>query len=74
MDNETIEREALRMAPAKRAELAQKLILSLDVLPEAETDAAWLDEAQERALELDDGRVQPVSAAQVRRKAQDLLR
>lgn len=74
MDNETIEREALRLAPAKRAELAQKLILSLDVLPEAGTDAAWLDEAQERALELDDGRVQPVSAAQVRRKAQDLLR
>lgn len=69
-----IEREALRLAPAKRAELVQKLILILDALTDTEADAAWLDEAQKRARELDEGVVQPVSAAQVRRKAQELLR
>ena len=74
MNIEAIEREALRLDPGKRAELAQKLLLSLDALSETEIERAWLDEAKKRAHELDEGLVQPVPASEVRRKAKTLLR
>ena len=69
-----IEDEALRLPEDERAELAQKLLLSLDAPPEGEIAEDWLAEAQRRARELDEGTVQPVSADEVRRKAQALLR
>jgi putative addiction module component (TIGR02574 family) len=74
MDTEAIEREALQLDPTKRAELAQKLLLSLDALSETEIKEAWLDEAERRARELDEGGVQPVPASEVQRKAHALLR
>jgi putative addiction module component (TIGR02574 family) len=74
MNTEAIEREALQLDPAKRAQLAQKLLLSLDALSETEIQEAWLDEAERRARELDEGVVQPIPASEVRRKAQALLR
>lgn len=74
MNIEAIEQEALRLQPSERAKLAQKLLLSLDPLSEAETEQAWLDEAERRAHELDEGLVQPVPASEVRRRAQALLR
>lgn len=69
-----IEDEALHLPEGERAELVQKLLLSLDVPSEGEIAEDWLAEAQHRARELDDGIVQPVSANEVRRKAQALLR
>ena len=38
MDVQTIENEALRLPPEDRAKLAQKLLLSLDTLSEAELE------------------------------------
>lgn len=69
-----IEAEALSLPETERAELAQKLLLSLDDPSEGEIAANWLEEAQRRAKELDEGIVQPISADEVRRKAQALLR
>jgi putative addiction module component (TIGR02574 family) len=69
-----IEAEALNLSKEERAELAQKLLLSLDTLSEAEIAEDWLMEAQRRARDLDEGIVQPISAEEVRRKAQALLR
>lgn len=69
-----IEDEALRMTEEERAELAQKLLLSLDAPSESEIAEDWLVEAQRRARDLDGGIVQPVPADEVRRKAQALLR
>jgi putative addiction module component (TIGR02574 family) len=74
MNTEAIEREALQLEPAERAELAQKLLLSLDALSEAEIEQAWQDEAEWRARELDEGIAQPVPANEVRRKLQAVLR
>jgi hypothetical protein len=73
MNTDANEQEALRLDPARRAELAQKLLLSLDALSEPEIKDAWLDEAERRARELDEGVVQPIPASEVRRKAQALL-
>lgn len=74
MDTETIEQGALHLPPHERAQLAQKLLLSLDTLSEEEIEEAWLDEAVDRARELDEGIVQPIPASEVRQKAQKLLR
>ena len=69
-----IEAEALNLSGEERAELAQKLLLSLDTPSEEEIAEDWLMEAQRRARELNEGIVQPVPAEEVRRKAQALLR
>ena len=69
-----IEDEALQLPEEERAELAQKLLLSLDTPSEGEIAEGWLVEAQRRARELDEGIVEPVPAEEVRRKARALLR
>ena len=69
-----IEAEALNLSKEERAELAQKLLLSLETPSEKEIAEDWLMEAQRRARDLDEGIVQPISAEEVRRKAQALLR
>lgn len=69
-----IEDEILHLSEDERAELAQKLLLSLDEPSEEEIAEDWLVEAQRRARDLDEGIVQPVPADEVRRKAQALLR
>jgi putative addiction module component (TIGR02574 family) len=74
MDPKTIEREALGLTPANRAKLAHELLESLDTLSPEEIDELWLDEAERRLKELDDGRVQLVPAEEVYRKAQALLK
>ena len=74
MELKGIEHEALRLPPEERAKLAQKLLLSLETLSEAELEQAWLIEAERRARELDCGEAQPIPADEVRRKARALLR
>ena len=69
-----IEAESLNLSKEERAELAQKLLLSLDTPSEEEIAEDWLMEAQRRARDLDEDIVQPISAEEVRRKAQALLR
>ncbi len=74
MSFKQIENTALQLSEGERAKLAQKLLLSLDVLSESDIAEDWLIEAQRRARELDAGIVQPISAEEVRRKALALLR
>ncbi|MCU7835369.1 MAG: addiction module protein [gamma proteobacterium symbiont of Taylorina sp.] len=69
-----IEAEALHLPENERAELAQKLLLSLDSPSEEEISDDWLFEASRRAKDIDNGLVQPISAEEVRLKAQALLR
>ena len=69
-----IEREALHLSEEERAELAQRLLLSLDSPSEQEISEDWIAEATRRARELDEGLVQPVPAEEVRRKAMALFR
>lgn len=74
MELKQIEDEALHLSEDERAELAQKLLLSLDTSSESRIAEDWLLEAKRRARELEEGIVQPISAEEVRRKAQALLR
>ena len=74
MDTTTIEHEALHVPLSERAKLAHKLLLSLDDMSESEIEAAWFDEAERRAKEIDQGLVRLIPAEEVSRKARDLLR
>ena len=74
MDTATIERAAMQLPVSERAELAHKLLLSLDDMSESEIETAWFDEAERRAGEIDRGLVQLIPAEEVSRKAQDLLK
>ena len=74
MDSKTLQQAALSLPAEERAALAEKLLSSLDEPSEAELERTWLAEAARRASELDRGEVQPISADDVRRKAQSLLR
>lgn len=55
MTIEQVETEALKLNPQARAELAEKLLRSLDDLSEEEIERLWAEEAVRRDAELDDG-------------------
>ena len=74
MNLKQIEDEALHLSEEERAELAQKLLLSLDAPAMDEIEEDWLIEAGRRAREIDEGIVQPIPADEVRKKARALLR
>ena len=74
MSSKTLQEAALELPPDERAELAQRLLLSLDDVSEEELAETWLWEAKRRAVELDRGEVQPTAAKEPRRKARAFLR
>ena len=49
MNTNTIEEEALVLPAQERARLAERLLESLDNLPERDVEALWLDAAERRA-------------------------
>ena len=53
MTNEQVESEALKLKPEERAELAEKLLRSLEELSEHEIERLWAEEALRRDAELD---------------------
>lgn len=74
MDLQKIEDEALHLSKKERAQLIQRLILSLDDPSEDELRSDWLLEAQRRAQELDSGSIQAVPGDEVMKKARALIR
>jgi putative addiction module component (TIGR02574 family) len=72
-----LESEALDLPANERAELAHRLIVSLDDTAEedpTEVELAWEEEIHRRVAEYRRGEVQPVSSADVFAKARALLR
>jgi len=55
---ELLEAEALKLPPADRSHLLERLVASLDVDPDV--DAAWENEADRREAALDSGSVSAV--------------
>jgi hypothetical protein len=65
MNLEELEIEVLKLNPQARAQLAAKLLESLDTLSEAEHERLWADEALRRDEELETGAVTPRAAEDV---------
>jgi len=74
MDLQRIEDEALHLPKEERAQLVQRLVLSLESPSREELRSDWLLEARRRAQELDDGSVQAVPSEDVMRKARALIK
>ncbi|HBZ95636.1 MULTISPECIES: addiction module protein [unclassified Pseudomonas] len=74
MNLQKIEDEALHLSKKERAQLIQRLVLSLDTPAEDELRSDWLLEAQRRAQELDSGSIQAVPGDEVMKKARALIR
>ncbi len=67
-------KEALTLDVQDRADLAQRLLASLDDLSEEETEQLWAEEAQRRLEAYRAGRAQAVSTEELTAKAQKLFR
>jgi len=69
MTTEQVENEALKLKPQERAELAEKLLRSLEDLSEEEIERLWVKEAIRRDAELDSGSASMRDAEDVFRDA-----
>ena len=70
----TIEEEALALPVQERAKLIERLLESLDTLPEQEAETLWLDTAERRAREIDEGTVSLVTPDELERRVQARLK
>ena len=68
-----IESEALRLHPSERARLAERLLDSLETLPDEENARLWADEAERRDRAWDANGNAGRSAAEVFRDARARL-
>lgn len=74
MNTDTIEDTALHLPLQQRAELAHKLLLSLEEQSEEEIAEAWNTEALRRSAEIDSELTNTISAEDVSAAARALLR
>ena len=73
MNLEELETEVLKLNPQARAQLAAKLLESLDILSEAEHERLWADKALRRDEELGTGAATPRATEDVFREARARL-
>ena len=60
--------KALELSEAERAELAHDLVASLDGKPDSGAADEWDEEILRRLQQIDDGTVNPVDRAELRRR------
>jgi hypothetical protein len=73
MNLEELEAEVLKLNPYARAQLAAKLLQSLEALSEAENEYLWAEEALRRDEELETGAATLRAAEDVFREARARL-
>lgn len=66
-----VSKAALQLGVEERAQLAGRLLLSLDEPSESELERLWLEEAERRLKEFREGRVRSIPADKVFRRAMD---
>ena len=79
MSTDEILAAVLALDPKKRAEVAHRIIVSLDEeggdeLDEAQWEAAWVEEAERRLAEMRSGRVKGIPGEQVFARARARLK
>jgi len=62
---------ALQLSVEERAQLAGRLLLSLDEPSDSEVERLWLEESERRLKEFREGRVSGIPADEVFRRAMD---
>ena len=67
------ETEALKLSLKDRAALAERLIASLDVIDNVESERLWIEEAEHRYQEYKKGHIPSHPAEEVLRDARDAI-
>lgn len=67
VDSKAVFEAALSLSPDDRAELAERLILSLDEKHQTDLEAAWNAEIQRRLDEIDQGKVELIPGEEAMR-------
>ncbi len=70
MNLEELEAEIRNLSLKERSALAKRIIRSLDELSESEIEALWVDEAERRLDELEQGLAPEIPAEEALRRAQ----
>jgi len=73
-DFKEIQDSALELDKNHRAELAKKLIDSLDQHFDEDIEQAWIDEIKRRKAEIKSGKITPISGQEVHKAARELLK
>lgn len=68
-----IETEIRKLSLKERAALAKRIVDSLDELSESEIEALWIEEAERRLDELEQGVAKEVPADEVLRRARTAI-
>ena len=74
MNTVSIQHQALPLPASQRADLAARVLASLDDLPASEIDGLWCEQAVLRAREIDQSLVQVIPGDQVKAEALALCR
>lgn len=69
--NQQLLDEAMALPPEERAELAEKLLESLDAADQKEIDAAWAEEAQRRLGAVETGQMGTLPAQEAFRRLKE---
>ena len=69
MQIEQLSREVMNLSLEERAELAHRLLVSLDEAPPSEIERIWMQEAERRLKEFREGKVQGIPVEDVFRRA-----
>ena len=72
-DFKEIQNSALELDEKHRAELAKRLINSLDAQIDEDIEQAWIDEVRRRKEEIKSGKVSPIPGKQVHKEARKLI-
>ena len=73
MNTAALKQAVLQLPEQERAQLVHVLLDSLDQPSEANVEQLWLQEAERRAAEIDQGKVQLVTAEELETQVQALL-
>lgn len=73
-DFKEIQHLALELDENHRAELAKKLIDSLDQHFDDDIEQAWIDEIKRRKAEIKSGEIKTISGPEVHKAARELLK
>ncbi|PWN07071.1 addiction module protein [Rhodohalobacter mucosus] len=73
-DFKEIEHSALELDKKRRAELAKRLIKSLDEEIDSDIEQSWIDEVTRRKEEIKSGKVSPLLGEEVHKEARKILK
>jgi len=74
MDNENIKKQALQLSEKDRAELAKRLLISLEDKVDDDIEQAWIAEINRRKKEIDSGEVELIPEEEVLAEARNIFK